>query len=264
MKDRRLHAFTLIELLVVIAIIAILAAMLLPALARAKSQALKIQCIGNQKQLLSACHMYGSDNKDWLAFCNWDGGGVIKAPNGGDAVGWLYTANGTIPDPTKKPWSNNVNSAYSGGAWWPYTQNPKVYLCPVDITGRYYNQRPNKLCSYVMDGAVCGFADVDQSTKIGAVWSPSCYLFWEPDDHIQTTSEFNDGANYPTTPFSNPTGTEGIGPLHDKRGGNIARLDGGVQFITTNQFNIDSKSPPAKAPNQRTLLWWSLYSANGH
>src|ERR1700733_10320571 len=117
MKKRAQQAFTLIELLVVIAIIAILAAMLLSALARAKSQALKTQCLNNQKQLLLASGMYVNDNKDWLAFCNWDGGNaVIMAPTGGYAVGWLYTCRGTIPNPLVAPYSNNVNSAYSGGA----------------------------------------------------------------------------------------------------------------------------------------------------
>jgi prepilin-type N-terminal cleavage/methylation domain-containing protein len=63
---RKSRGFTLIELLVVIAVIAILAAMLLPALAKAKRQAVHVQCVNNEKQQLVALTMYAGENRDYL------------------------------------------------------------------------------------------------------------------------------------------------------------------------------------------------------
>ncbi len=137
-----LRGFTLIELLVVIAIIAILAALLLPSLARAKAAAKRIGCINNQKQLGVTFLMYVADNADWLP------------------------ANGRNdpPSTTSKHWIQgvfyhayqNTNDTYlvdpRYALFGNYIKTTKIYRCPTDKDHFYLgNQRLPRLRSYAMN-----------------------------------------------------------------------------------------------------------------
>ena len=123
----RQSAFTLAELTVVVLTLTMLVTLMLPAVAISDDQGKRTVCFNNLRRLSMATSVYASDNLDFLAPPNWDGG------DSGSGPGWHYTVtNGTIPDPGPSgAYSNNPTAAYGTGLWFQYVRDPKSYLCPV-------------------------------------------------------------------------------------------------------------------------------------
>jgi prepilin-type N-terminal cleavage/methylation domain-containing protein len=232
------RAFTLVELLVVIGIIAVLAALLMPMLSKAKNQAGKAVDLNNFRQIMLAVSIYASGNGEVLPSANWDMGT-------GNLPGWLYNPGGEITFDIKT------------GQLWPILHNPKVYVCPNDDLQMVHwsekyqcdMQRPQQLSSYAMNGGVVGYSlsyELSHRPAKTTQMQPGDCIFWETDE--TEPAYFNDGANYPP---------EGVSGRH-VAGGVQAAMDSSVSYIKLVQwYGQDMTS------TNRNRLWCNPNSPDG-
>jgi prepilin-type N-terminal cleavage/methylation domain-containing protein/prepilin-type processing-associated H-X9-DG protein len=264
------NGFTLIELLVVIAIIAILAALLLPALANAKVRAQGISCISNMKQLQMASILYAGDNKDYLP------ANITLAPQaGGDSTtGKPNWEDGTFASPANNSVGENparcaTNSFYLGvlgpkggnpvvtlvGSIGPYAGAAGVYHCPADHykdpTWKVVRVRSCSANAYVdgtgAGGGTAGYKVFKKFSDFGSGLSaPDCFVFLD-----ENPISLNDGwflFNVGGTPSVNDTPA-----INHGKWSSFSFADGHAQLHKWQDVFLKGNTAPSNAGGKDTI-----------
>jgi len=240
-------AFTLIELLVVIAIIAILAAMLLPALSKAKAKAVQISCLNNLKQLGIGFMLYIGDNNDKMP-------GAASSNQGYHPEDWIYWRPASFGYPTVEK-SPIVTMTGTGSS-------SNLFRCPGDKINSPERLAftPPYLFSYSLN--CIGYSgNVNQG--MGLQWdvggaNPQQFKHGEirrPGDKIMLADEPTSNGERPPpnaagiiddgrwAPKINNTTGNTLSLRHSRKGGNVNFADGHAALspyrIATEQFSID-------------------------